>query len=482
MSSSGPSLIDSWVASAQGSDLTHECSDPSSLKTLSTIHAFALGTGDSIFSEILPSIEQAQFEVLFVTCFWARSSSLDKVSSCLKSLSERALERRSKIRVRICLSSLSLLHKLLHTRSPTGHTYPSSAWVKNFGLPAPTDLNGLDLEVKSIFIQPFSVMHPKFIVVDRKYVYLPSCNVSWENWFEGCLQISGPVVDFFVRFWQDFWASPWDKHSSSTENSVNGEVQDISVGAAAFSTNDSQLSLSRSHASNIGSRKVKFALSNIPSVFLLSPFHSNPQFRPFPWQRVVDSPRTPLNTFLLYAFEHARSRIYIQTPNVTSPPVSKGLLDALKRGVQVHIVTSERLMLLEQLLTAGTTTSRCLRNLKRHFQTLQVEQQKQSVDEEQALDHRLGSLTIEFFVRGPLDVQTRLVPEPVQSHLKLTIVDERVVVLGSGNMDRASWYTSQELGIACVSTSLVQTITSTLDSCLISRKKLYFHGNGYRRR
>jgi phosphatidylserine/phosphatidylglycerophosphate/cardiolipin synthase-like enzyme len=37
--------------------------------------------------------------------------------------------------------------------------------------------------------------------------------------------------------------------------------------------------------------------------------------------------------------------------------------------------------------------------------------------------------------------------EPFHSHLKLTIFDHEIVILGSGNMDRASWYTSQELGI-----------------------------------
>jgi phosphatidylserine/phosphatidylglycerophosphate/cardiolipin synthase-like enzyme len=37
--------------------------------------------------------------------------------------------------------------------------------------------------------------------------------------------------------------------------------------------------------------------------------------------------------------------------------------------------------------------------------------------------------------------------EPAVSHLKMTLVDGRFLVLGSGNMDRASWFTSQELGM-----------------------------------
>jgi len=51
-------------------------------------------------------------------------------------------------------------------------------------------------------------------------------------------------------------------------------------------------------------------------------------------------------------------------------------------------------------------------------------------------------LKIDYFVPGSGD------KEPKQSHLKCTIVDGELVILGSGNLDRASWYTSQELGVA----------------------------------
>ncbi|KAI9694780.1 MAG: hypothetical protein M1822_000396 [Bathelium mastoideum] len=435
------------------------------------LHAFTLGSGDSIFSDILPSIAQAQFEVLFVTCFWAKSSSLDRVSSCLRNLSKRALERESKVRVRICLSSLSLLQKLYHTSSPAGRTYSPSVWVKKFGLPPPEDLRGLDLEIKSVFIRPFSVMHPKFIVIDRKYLYLPSCNVSWENWLEGCLQASGPLVNHFVNFWQDFWANDVDKRSSSSTVS-----QEVDVSAPEFHRTVSQPSLSRPFASTVGCKKVLLDLANAETAFLLSPHHANPRFRPFPWQPAIPPPQTPLNTFLLHAFDNAASKIYIQTPNITSPPVLKALLVALKRGVNIHIVTSERLMLLEQLVTAGTTTVRCLRRLKDQHQQLHAERQKPLLDEEQGPNQSLGSLRIEFFVKGFSDAQLQLSPEPVQSHLKLTVVDNQTIVFGSGNMDRASWFTSQELGVAIVSPSLAGSVMRSLEECLASRTKLDFDG------
>lgn len=64
--------------------------------------------------------------------------------------------------------------------------------------------------------------------------------------------------------------------------------------------------------------------------------------------------------------------------------------------------------------------------------------------------------------------------EPDQSHLKLTIVDEEIAVFGSGNMDRPSWFTSQELGIAFFSPDFVAQTRASLAEALEGRTKLFF--------
>ena len=51
----------------------------------------------------------------------------------------------------------------------------------------------------------------------------------------------------------------------------------------------------------------------------------------------------------------------------------------------------------------------------------------------------IGSLRIGYY---------RPTVEYRRTHIKCSTIDDRIVVLGSGNMDRASWYTSQELGVA----------------------------------
>ena len=68
--------------------------------------------------------------------------------------------------------------------------------------------------------------------------------------------------------------------------------------------------------------------------------------------------------------------------------------------------------------------------------------------------HEVGTLSVGYFV--PSSIYRR-------SHIKCTIVDEEVIVLGSGNMDRASWYTSQELGIALEGRQVVCDLRRVID-------------------
>ncbi|KAI9881552.1 MAG: hypothetical protein M1830_000116 [Pleopsidium flavum] len=443
---------------------THWKGAPSTLVTSCTPHNFALATGEEILSSTLSALELADQEILFVTCFWARSPSLTSLSQTLRRLSIKSLARQdgTRIRVRICLSSVSLLQKLVHTSSLSGYIYPPSTWVSRLGLPAPDDLQGLDLQIKSIFIRPMSVMHPKFIIVDRRTAFLLSCNVSWEKWFEGCIELEGQFVGKLVEFWRLFWgrndlpALPFHR---------NGSLPQPSLGHGGSSTNgNTDITTTR----NTLPHSTRLAASQTPTILLPSSHHQNPHFHPFPFQTPPSSPPTPLNTFLLHAFATARRTIYIQTPNLTSPPVLTALLAALTRGVEVHILTNRRMMVLEQLLTAGTITEFCVWQLLRRYRRLL--QSSRRADEERGVN--VGKLRIGYYRSS--GAGQGMENEPAKSHLKLTVVDEEIVVLGSGNMDRASWYTSQELGVAFLSRELAGLVLGTVKECLMGRVEEYY--------
>ena len=372
---------------------------------------FAVGSGLDIYtSSILPALESAQYEILFVTCFWARSTSLERLCSTLVKISDRARSQPTgtpKLRVRLCFSSRSLTQKLFHTSSTNGYIYPPSTW-RSLGLPSPEDMQGLDLQVKSLFILPFSVMHPKFVIIDRQRALLPSCNLSWESWLECCLPLTGPIVNSFVRFWQYTWG--------------RNDWTDIPATLLPYQASS--------------------PMTSYTAAFLPSPHHRNPHFQLLPFISPMPPPPTPLNVLLLDLFSRAHDNIVLLTPNLTSPPVIFALLEALSRGVDVTIITNRRMMILEQLITSCTTTEICVWKLRQHHHRLsrRILAPHYSQDVEDGVDARsTGFLQIGYF--RPTVAYKR-------THIKCSIIDNRIVVLGSGNMDRASWYTSQELGVA----------------------------------
>lgn len=459
------SALDAAAPTNVRDDPNYHARYPRSLITTSQVGSFMTGTGSAIFESLIPLLESTSHELILVTCFWARSASLDTLSQVLRHLSTKAVRRGThKIRVRLCFSSSSVFQKLFHKQAVTGQTYPPSAWVKKLGLPDPSELNGLDIRIKSIFVLPFSVMHPKFVIVDRKNVVLPSCNISWEEWFEGAVTVTGPVVDQFMKFYENFW-----------------ERRQVSPPLSTTVTTDSSSNeFSAAEQKDLLKSVVQVSVSDVYTVFLSSPHRRNPAFRPFSSIDDVLPPPTPLNTFLLTLFTKAEKSIRIQTPNLTAAPVLSALLEALARGVDVQILTSERLMILEQLVTAGTTTSRCVKKLiKRYRQLVSLNSQSLISDEEAAIASvRPGQLHVSYFepMHGPRK-RGREAGEPQQSHLKMTIVDDDVLILGSGNLDRASWFTSQELGVAFFHKDMVKKIADAVDEGMIGRSRKIFHSD-----
>ena len=503
------------------------------LSTTTKIRSFCIGTGASIFcsSSLLDAIEQAQTEVIFVTCYWAHSTTLSHLSEALRRLSARSLARLkqnsghgNKVRVRILFSSLSLTQKLFHTNSHRGKIWASKHWEGTLGLPGPHELLGLEMEVKSIFIKPFSVMHPKYVLVDRKNVWLMSANVSWESWLEGMTELRGvEAVRQFMDFFERTWCPLSNKSIRGPERMVDSQAEPEQFNHPSTSPGEDSTPPcvpEQSHnAPHLLAHKSFPATDTACTILLPSTYHINPHFRPFPCLRAAAPPRTPLNAFLLHLFSTAKESIYIQTPNLTCPAVLDHLLSALQRRVNVEIVVSRGMMVLEQLVTAGTTTSRCVDRLIRRYEKLCQADQVRS--ERSGLPTRTSTLLSTFgrsrnAPAGDEESQTSSTPladvqhrsrrpsrpkfgglkishfktaeahlslgesEPVHNHLKLTIVDEDVCVLGSGNMDRASWYTSQELGLAVLDRGFASTVKHCVEEVLRRRTTVRYQSVGSR--
>jgi phosphatidylserine/phosphatidylglycerophosphate/cardiolipin synthase-like enzyme len=445
-------IIESWLHDfkyhadfSQHDDPNYYVSAPETLITSSTPVSFALGTGSQILSSTLSKCASTQYELIIVTCFWAKSSSQEAICSLLLNLSAKAISQNRKIQVRMCFSSRSIAQKLFQTSKIEGKIYPASLWVQ-LGLPSPKDLRGLEMVVKSVFIRPFCVMHPKFILIDRKTVFMPSCNVSWENWFEGCIEAEGEIARSLFEFWINFWARGI------------APLPPIPVNAESFTVSEEDTTAMIKH--------IHFAPDfPAPTTILLpSPHHINPHFSIFLSPK---PPPTPLNIFLLSLLTNAKHSIFIQTPNLTSSPLISALFLALQRGINIHLITSSHLMILEQLVTASTITEFEVWKLRRRYtRLLSYYHQKSKNPDPENPTQKPGELSIGYYHSRK---GGKVKEEPVKSHLKLVMVDEEVTVLGSGNMDRASWYTSQELGVAFFSREMAGMIRECVDGGLEGR-------------
>ncbi|KAK2601589.1 hypothetical protein QQS21_004824 [Conoideocrella luteorostrata] len=422
--------------------------DPECLITTSSPQTLHVGTGHSIFTRgIVPAILRAKSSVHFVTCYWAASPSLDAIKDALLQLSaSRRIDGtlHPRLKITIGFSSWGLFQKLFHTSSRDGEIYLPSQWPK-LGLPDERALarGGIQLTVKSLFFTPISVMHPKYVIIDGIKAFVPSCNVSWEKWFEGCVELEGETVKMLTAFHRRVWGA-----GEELVSAIDGGDREVNPApehegdSQTFDTANSETGfVSEDEASATKSLKVADD-TPIPTILLPSPHHRNVRFSLFQFFSQSDPPMTPLNAALLTLFANARRKITILTPNVTSWPVLNALLEALGRGVDVQIRTSKGMMIIEQLVTAGTTTSLCLNKFVKKYQQLAERNRYLDVETQPV---SLGRLEILYYT--PVARRQGSEDEPVVSHFKMTMVDDEYLVLGSGNMDRASWWTSQELGL-----------------------------------
>lgn len=124
------------------------------------------------------------------------------------------------------------------------------------------------------------------------------------------------------------------------------------------------------------------------------------------------------------------------------------------------------MMVIEQLATAGTVTEYCVWNLVRRYKQLSRGIKSKRADASQTNSafvsdpepgrQTIGKLRVSYFT------PTSERPE-AKCHIKCTVIDGSAIILGSGNMDRASWYTSQELGFALEDRETVKRLLQQVD-------------------
>lgn len=134
----------------------------------------------------------------------------------------------------------------------------------------------------------------------------------------------------------------------------------------------------------------------------------------------------------LTAMRQAQSCIRIITPNLNTHAVQRALVDAVGRGVHVKLVLSYKFNNLTERFGQGGSNTYVLRKMRRRIR-------KRSGEE--ALKH----LHVHWFGDGaghPIAGNT-----VGSSHAKGAAFDDRLLAVGSANMDAQSWFHSRELNV-----------------------------------
>ncbi|KAJ6257328.1 hypothetical protein Dda_8217 [Drechslerella dactyloides] len=434
---------------------------------------YDVGTGETLTNLQCSKLLEADHEVIFVTGFLhPKSASLRTLRYTISALATRQRLKNVRrgtdkiLKVHVCFSSSGFLQKILHTRSPKGRVWKPKEW-KKLGLADEHHLAGaVDLTVKSLFFRPVGLLHGKYTIVDRRMLIVPSSNLSWEEWLEGATtylswptDVGDNVVKQFVRYWESVWRFGEESGPESYEavcesfpvrahEGGGGMIMDMPKGTSVDTM-----------AWN----------GYAPAVFLPHPYQKSfPPIWPLGeasglWKVVrrlmgvvyTKAPENeaaylgnPQNSFIIAAIDGAEESIYLHTPNVTAKPIIDALIRAAKRGVVVEIVTSMEMMKWEQLVTAGTTTEKCLGKMLAEVGKFRDAAPEHAITTGGMFVYQYNPTKrpqLPPFVKSPEDNHSLTWYD--KSHVKCLIADEQVVMLGSGNADRASWVTSQEINV-----------------------------------
>ncbi|OZJ05616.1 hypothetical protein BZG36_01491 [Bifiguratus adelaidae] len=137
----------------------------------------------------------------------------------------------------------------------------------------------------------------------------------------------------------------------------------------------------------------------------------------------------PQGAAWISAFRYAEKEIYMQSPTLNAKPALRGIVDAIKRGVNVKIGLTLGFNDKTEgnVPFQGGTNKTVVNRLKAEVKELGREKQ----------------LRVFWFVgKG----QTKPI-QRIHCHTKFMAIDRKIVIAGNGNMDTQSWLHSEEINV-----------------------------------
>jgi phosphatidylserine/phosphatidylglycerophosphate/cardiolipin synthase-like enzyme len=154
----------------------------------------------------------------------------------------------------------------------------------------------------------------------------------------------------------------------------------------------------------------------------------------------------PQDQAFLAAFNSATRVIKLETPNINDDAVKGAILEAVKRGVEVRLITSKGFNETSEGFVGGPNGE----NISELYRDLAL----------LGVNDPCSKLQVRWYSRDGL--------EPIvgngayASHTKYSSIDDQVVIVGTTNMDTASWNFSHELNLAVDDTAMAQKLNAQL--------------------
>jgi phosphatidylserine/phosphatidylglycerophosphate/cardiolipin synthase-like enzyme len=379
--------------------------------------------GPEIFGKWAALIEEAELEGDMQFYKWEpETDATETILAGIRTLQDRRKgEGASKaiiVRIVIDTSALSVAAPATEEHMP---------WVMERIEAYELDPRYIDLRffvVERGFLNQFGNLHVKTMVVDGRVAIITGANPEHQHdfdkpWHDLATVFYGDIVggvlddiDFTHRDAQRWTCS---SHSSDREACL--------VASEPFVHRQAQ-----NPAPVAANTCAVLALSRTPSVIA---------------NNAVDNPQ---DQAFLAAFNGATRVIKIETPNINDDAVKTAILDAVKRGVEVRLITSKEFNESSEGFVGGPNGAN-VAELYRDLALLGV-------------SDACSKLQVRWYSR---DGQAPIVGNGAYaSHTKYSSVDDQIVIVGTTNMDTASWNFSHELNLAIDDNAMAQKLNTQL--------------------
>jgi phosphatidylserine/phosphatidylglycerophosphate/cardiolipin synthase-like enzyme len=349
-----------------------------------------------------PVILHTRHELIINSFIFAKRTPLaDGIYQALVDLSAQVVaEKREPVHVYVMLDPFGALY--FNRQFAPLKTYLKSltaAEPTKFGLPDSKKHPGIKIHLKTFHKGALGLVHDKLVISDGEHALIGSKNVDADICQEYMMHLKGSVAESLRDNFERTWGEPLlplkrPPLQQSPEN-VPMVVFGRTTGMSLFSHNADQ----------------------------------------------------PQAAGLFAAFDAAQESIFLQTLNFNEKKIARKLVETIKRGVRVTLLTAYKMADKEERmhrLSVGTNE----KTAKWIY--------KQLNDQEQ------DRFTFCWWI-GHRNHREKPHPHPKEwSHVKALIIDEKVAIVGSANMDPYSWYHQHEINIAIDDAGVARTLLNKL--------------------